>query len=214
MKRLLSCFIFLCLLPLAALAEAAADPPEAAPTDYLTPYAELAGLPIEPEALAHAQYTFTPETVELCGVEVRFEQLVCDGSWVLACATASAEDIMILPGAATLDRPACGDIFVPEGADTRTFCQVARDTGREVLSVYVYLEEFDGMGGGYFLDHSISEDKTVLYSGTQLPQPADAPIDMHWTVQVYAVNLDTNRLTPIETASLPVTVTPILPEEE
>lgn len=79
--------------------------------DYLTLYAELAMLPVEPEALAQPQVDFVPATVEIEGITVEFLQLVSDGSGVLACAAVSSDEVKILPGAATLDSPAWGGAF-------------------------------------------------------------------------------------------------------
>ena len=142
-------------------------------------------------------------------IKISFTQLVCDGDWVLTCASASSDQVLILPGAATLDRPACGEIFVSEQADDRSFLALAQATGREVRSVYVYLEEFDSYGQ-YFLDHSIQSDKAILYSGCCLPSPLEKTETLHWTIQIYSVDMSTNKLTLIDSKELPVLVSPIL----
>lgn len=169
-------------------------------------------LPVEPEALAQPQVDFVPATVEIEGITVEFLQLVSDGSWVLACAAVSSNEVKILPGAATLDSPAWGELFVAEEADDRTFRELAEDTGKEVRSVYVYLEEFDH-AGQYFLDHSVEAERTILYSGSSLPEPIAGPATFHWTIQVYTVDLETGNLTPSATETIPVTITPVAASE-
>lgn len=119
LKRFLAGALLACLLPWSGLGEETAVPEEMDSADYLTPYAELYMLPVEPQALAQPQVIFEPATVEVDGVTVEFLQLVSDGSWILTCAAATSDEVLILPGAATLDRPAWGEILVAEEADDR-----------------------------------------------------------------------------------------------
>lgn len=181
--------------------------PDSVSSDYLSPYAELYLLPIQPAALENPQTSFTPSTAEIEDIKIEFAQVACDGEWILTCALASSEQVFLLPGGATLDRPACGENFVPEGADDRTFREAAQAAGKEIRSVYVYLEEFDSYGQ-YFLDHSIQDGKTVLYSGCCLPESSEEPLQLHWTVQIYSVNPDTAKLTFMRSETFPVTVVP------
>lgn len=175
--------------------------------DDLTPYAELYQLPIQAAALDHAQTAFTPSTVEVGDIEIEFKQVACDGDWILTCAVASSDTVLLLPGGATLERPACGEIFAPAEVETCSFLELAQATGKEMRSVYVYLKEFDSYGL-YFLDHSIQADKTVLYSGCCLPDAIEEPEQLHWTVQIYSVNLNTNKLTLMDSKEFPVRVLP------
>lgn len=208
LKRFLAGALLACLLPWSGLGEETAVPEEMDSADYLTPYAELYMLPVEPQALAQPQVIFEPATVEIDGVTVEFLQLVSDGSWILTCAAVASNEVLILPGAATLDRPAWGEIFVAEEADGRTFRELAENAGKEMRSVYVYLEEFD-QAGQYFLDHSIEAERTILYSGCSLPEPISEPAIFYWTIQVYTVDLETGKLTHSATETMPVTVTPV-----
>ena len=208
LKRFLAGALLACLLPWSGLGEETAVPEEMDSADYLTPYAELYMLPVEPQALAQPQVIFEPATVEIDGVTVEFLQLVSDGSWILTCAAVASDEVLILPGAATLDRPAWGEIFVAEEADGRTFRELAENAGKEMRSVYVYLEEFD-QAGQYFLDHSIEAERTILYSGCSLPEPISEPAIFYWTIQVYTVDLETGKLTLSATETIPVTVTPV-----
>lgn len=208
LKRFLAGALLACLLPWSGLGEETAVPEEMDSADYLTPYAELYMLPVEPQALAQPQVIFEPATVEIDGVTVEFLQLVSDGSWILTCAAVASDEVLILPGAATLDRPAWGEIFVAEEADGRTFRELAENAGKEMRSVYVYLEEFD-QAGQYFLDHSIEAERTILYSGCSLPEPISEPAIFYWTIQVYTVDLETGKLTHSATETIPVTVTPV-----
>lgn len=186
LKRFLAGALLACLLPWSSgLGEETAASGEKEPADYLTPYAELYMLPVEPQALAQPQVIFEPATVEVDGVTVEFLQLVSDGSWILTCAAATSDEVLILPGAATLDRPAWGEILVAEEADDRTFREFAENIGKEMRSVYVYLEEFD-QAGQYFLDHSIEAERTILYSGCSLPEPISEPATFHWTIQGFS----------------------------
>lgn len=208
LKRFLAGALLACLLPWSGLGEETAVPEEMDSADYLTPYAELYMLPVEPQALAQPQVIFEPATVEIDGVTVEFLQLVSDGSWILTCAAVASDEVLILPGAATLDRPAWGEIFVAEEADGRTFRELAENAGKEMRSIYVYLEEFD-QAGQYFLDHSIEAERTILYSGCSLPEPISEPAIFYWTIQVYTVDLETGKLTHSATETIPVTVTPV-----
>ena len=208
LKRFLAGALLACLLPWSGLGEETAVPEEMDSADYLTPYAELYMLPVEPQALAQPQVIFEPASVEIDGVTVEFLQLVSDGSWFLTCAAVASDEVLILPGAATLDRPAWGEIFVAEEADGRTFRELAENAGKEMRSVYVYLEEFD-QAGQYFLDHSIEAERTILYSGCSLPEPISEPAIFYWTIQVYTVDLETGKLTHSATETIPVTVTPV-----
>ena len=208
LKRFLAGALLACLLPWSGLGKETAVPEEMDSADYLTPYAELYMLPVEPQALAQPQVIFEPATVEIDGVTVEFLQLVSDGSWILTCAAVASDEVLILPGAATLDRPAWGEIFVAEEADGRTFRELAENAGKEMRSVYVYLEEFD-QAGQYFLDHSIEAERTILYSGCSLPEPISEPAIFYWTIQVYTVDLETGKLTHSATETMPVTVTPV-----
>ena len=177
-------------------------------TDYLTPYVELYHLPIQADALENSQLSFTPSTIEIGDITIEFVQIACDGDWILTCALASSDKVLLLPGGATLERPACGEIFVSiEKNDNRSFLELAQDTGLEIRSVYVYLKEFDHYGL-YFLDHSIQSDKTILYSGCCLPNTLEESALLNWTVQVYSVNLHTNKLTLMEDKEVPVVVLP------
>lgn len=114
LKHFLAGALLACLLSWSGLGEETAAPGEKEPADYLTPYAELYMLPVEPQALAQSQVVFDPATVEVEGITVDFLQLVSDGSWILTCAAVASDEVLILPGAATLDRPAWGEIFVAE----------------------------------------------------------------------------------------------------
>lgn len=111
LKRFLAGALLACLLPWSGLGEKTAAPGEKEPADYLTPYAELYMLPVEPQALAQPQEVFDPATVEVEGITVDFLQLVSDGSWILTCAAGASDEVLILPGAAMLDRPAWGGRF-------------------------------------------------------------------------------------------------------
>lgn len=111
LKRFLAGALLACLLPWSGLGEKTAAPGEKEPADYLTPYAELYMLPVEPQVLAQPQEVFDPATVEVEGITVDFLQLVSDGSWILTCAVGASDEVLILPGAAMLDRPAWGGDF-------------------------------------------------------------------------------------------------------
>ncbi len=204
MKRGIVLLLLLCFLPAhnmgLALADHAAD-------DYLTPYAELYQLPVGTAALEQAQTSFVSTVVEVGEIKIEFKQVVCDGDWILTCAFASSDQVLLLPGGATLERPACGEIFVSAEAAKASFLELTQATGREIRSVYVYLKEFDSYGL-YFLDHSIQDDQTVLYSGCCLPTTLKEPTELHWTVQIYAVNMDTNQLTLMESEEFPVLIVP------
>lgn len=209
MKQPIAIFMLCCILLVCNMGQASTLSGQT-DDDDLTPYAELYQLPIQAAALEHAQTSFTPSTVEVDDIEIEFKQVACDGDWILTCAVASSDTVLLLPGGATLERPACGEIFAPAEAETCSFLELAQATGKEMRSVYVYLKEFDSYGL-YFLDHSIQADKTVLYSGCCLPDAIEEPEQLHWTVQIYSVNLDTNKLTLMDSKEFPVMVLPFQP---
>lgn len=198
---MLRCILLVCNRSQASILSGQAD------DDYLTPYAELYQLPIQAAALEHSQTSFTPSTVEVGDIKIEFTQVACDGDWILTCAVISSDSVLLLPGGATLERPACGEIFVSAEAEDCSFLELAQATGKEIRSVYVYLKEFDSYGL-YFLDHSIQTDKTILYSGCCLPDTLEESAQLHWTVQIYSVDLDTNKLTLMDSEEFPLMVLP------
>lgn len=73
----------------------------------------------------------------------------------------------LLPGDAQPSDPAKGFYKENTREEKRSFLQVAKEDGKQLLAVYIYIKEFDEIGV-YFLDHLQVSESTSMSTQIKL----------------------------------------------
>lgn len=209
MKRLLCLTMALCMaltLTVSSLAQETEDPFDL--TDYLLIYGYE--LPTMDTATLLSAEATAPVTV--AGIQVTLQQVVYDGVWMLTSAAAIPEnpqEVVLMPGSSSVGDKYAGMYNEGLRTETRSFLELAKQENRRLLAVYAYPKEFD-VYGSYFMDHlQDSGDLSLLVAGCNFVAPSDAPMTLHWMVQVYEVDVDTQAYTLLEEKLLPLTLQPM-----
>lgn len=179
---------------------------------YLAQYMQIYGITFSDTMLRQSLVDTEPKKV-ICGpVEVSLEEIVYDGQWLYTAASAMSLDssTYLLPGDAQPSDPAKGFYKEDTREEERSFLQVAKEDGKQLLAAYIYIKEFDEIGA-YFLDHlQVSESTSMLYSGAKLGY-GNKPAHVTWSIQTYEVDLETEEYTLKDEMLVPVVVPPLQP---
>lgn len=149
------------------------------------------------------------DVVDVGAVRVTFYEALTDGAWVFTSARLDCTDaeVLLMPGSAHYGDCVCGGNGETFSKDQRSYRTVAQEENKRLLAVYVYPAEFDGCDV-YFLDHLLlSPDSSLMISGSYCPFEQDA-LELHWSIQVYEVDVTSGQYTLVETAEAPLTVVP------
>lgn len=209
MKRFLTFAAALCLaLTLTIGCNAEQTAPAFELNDFTTLYGyELPTLDAQAKAAEEAY-----QALSFAGVQVTLKQVVYDGVWMFTAAAAAPEnpqEVVVMPGSASPRDRYAGMNDEERRTETRSFLELAKQENRRLLAVYAYPKEFD-VYGSYFMDHlQDSGDLSLLVAGCNFVAPSDAPMTLHWMVQVYEVDVDTQAYTLLEEKLLPLTLQPM-----
>lgn len=163
------------------------------------------------------QSSYQPQTIDCGLLNVTFEEIVFDGRWVYTSAAvvpAPETEVLIMPGSAELGDAVAGGNGEKSRTDTRSFREVATTSQQQLLAVYVYIKEFDEVAPYYFLDHFQEKDNmSILLSGAPLLSDMNE-LALHWTVQIYDVDINIGSYSLIGIYEYPVTVSLLAPTTE
>lgn len=178
-------------------------------------YLELYDCHLSNDIVQRIQRGFTPQEADCGLVRVRFNEILYDGQWMYAAASAWSKDsdtVLVLPGDAQAEDPVAGLYGEQARKDHRTFKAAAKEDGKRLLSVYAYVKEFDDTGA-YFMDHFQEENLSVLFSGARIAGGAEA-VECTWSVQIYEVNVETGKYAFQDEYLFPMTIPPLEPYVE
>ena len=164
---------------------------------YMKDYQYILSADIEAQIIR----TFEPQMVHCGAVQVRFEEILYDGQWVYTVAAVTPTDpsaTLVIPGEAGLGERMNGD-------DSRTYRTAALEDEKELIGVYVYPAEFEGV---YFVDHFRETDgTTLLLSGSKIGI-GNAETTITWQVKIYHIDPYTAEHTFLQTTTYPTTIQP------
>lgn len=159
--------------------------------------------------------TYQPQTMDCGLIYVTFEEIVFDGRWVYTSASvvpAPEAEVLIMPGSAELGDSVAGGNGEKSRTDTRSFRDMATMSQQQLLAVYVYIKEFDEVSPYYILDHFQEKDNSsILLSGAPLLSDMDE-LALHWTVQIYSVDINVGSYSLVGIYEYPVTVSLLAPK--
>lgn len=211
-KLLTLTYFALCCIPMVALAVESASQE----ISYLARYMKLYGSTLSNEIIRQRRVQFTPQEIDCGQVKIRFNEALYDGQWLYTSASVwpkDASETLVMPGDSVLDDPVAGFYGETTRKELRSFGLAAIEDNKQLLAIYVYINEFDNLGT-YFIDHFQETDNvSVLMSGAQLAG-RDKPVDVSWTIQIYEVDLATGKYNKQSEKLIPMTVQPLQPYTE
>lgn len=183
---------------------------------HISAYMELYGYKLSQDVIKRYKVEYEPQAIDCGDILVNFREILYDGQWAYVAASVSPKDptaTLVLPGDAQAGDPVAGFYGETTRQDERTFQMAAKEDGKQLLSVYAYIKEFDEIGA-YFLDHlQEGKDESILFSGAQLAGGKDE-MTITLSVQIYNVDLANNEYTLHKEQLVPMTVRPLQPYTE
>lgn len=210
-KKFIVWMFALCMAISSSIASEVQQPKQS--DSYISKYMELYDYSLSEKALAQLQIPFFWQNIECEDITVGMKEILYDGQWLYTAAAVQPKDTrktLIMPGSAEMGDKVAGDNGEGIRINYRTYKQIAEEEGKQLLSVYVYIKEFDSLGA-YFLDHfQIENEMSVLLSGARLAG-GDVTVQVHWVIQVYQVDLVTGKYTMQQEVEYPIIVKPAQP---
>lgn len=123
-----------------------------------------------PEGKAESNSAISrPIILNIEDASVTLRKTIYDGTWLYTSVSAIPLDssTYLLPGDAQPSDPAKGFYKENTREEKRSFLQVAKEDGKQLLAAYIYIKEFDEIGA-YFLDHLQVSESTSMSTQIKL----------------------------------------------
>lgn len=165
--------------------------------------------PMSHDTIVAIQNASQAQIVDCGPIRVSFDEIAYDGRWVYTSASVtpiSGKSVLILPGSAGIGNKVAGGYGENMRNDDRSFGIAAKEDNKQLIAVYVYPLEYDYDAPYYFLDHLQAEnDRSILLSGAPIGS-YEEELTLHWSVQLYEVDISTGQYSLLGAYEYPVTV--------